>query len=283
MSVSATVALVLILGGTGAQTQPAPARERRERSVTLSGTPLEVHVAQGIRTVFLFGVPVRGKAVEVDRGRIQIVDSGERSIIIQPLSEPQAGERWTMRVPLAEGTSFELAEFTLVATPAEVDTEIDVAVSERRDAGCQAACAPCAAAMGPVDAVISGLIDQEGIRTATFTDFTETERGFKSHDGVSYRAWNWGLVDVKITLPPGHQAWKLTRATLMGKTGEVPVRAVKTVPDPEDPTSVRVLVAADIPPEGAGTEFTLQLHGAEGAPPFSIPTVKLPPANEGHQ
>ena len=36
MSIPATLALVLILGGTGAQTQPAPARERRERSVSLS-------------------------------------------------------------------------------------------------------------------------------------------------------------------------------------------------------------------------------------------------------
>jgi hypothetical protein len=116
-----------LLGGALAHAQPAPSREPRRRSVTVTGSPVEVRIETGTRTVFVFAVPIRGEAVEVDRARIQVVDTGGRSLIIEALDEPRAGERWPLRVPLADGRATAWAEFALVAHPSEVDTEIEVA------------------------------------------------------------------------------------------------------------------------------------------------------------
>jgi hypothetical protein len=51
----------------------------------------------------------------VDRARIKVVDAGEVILVIEPLSEPQPGERWMLRVPLADGKEPEVAEFALAA------------------------------------------------------------------------------------------------------------------------------------------------------------------------
>jgi uncharacterized protein (TIGR02268 family) len=276
----ATLALALVLlGGTLAQAQPAPTREPRRRSVTLTGSPLEARIATGIRTFLVFAVSIRGKAVEVDPKRIKIVDTGEMSVIIEPLSEPRPGERWTLRVPLADGKAPEVAEFWLVAHPSEVDTEIDVARPEESPPDCQAPCAPCAA-MSAADVIASGFIDSDGVGTRVFRGFKDAATGFESQDGVTYRARNWVLVDVEIIPPPGHPAWRPTGATLTSKTGEARVRAVKIEPGKQYPGAVRVLVTTDVLPPSAGLEFTLHLNGPEGAPSFSIPAVTLPPAKE---
>ncbi|MBN1206474.1 MAG: DUF2381 family protein [Myxococcaceae bacterium] len=274
----ATLALVLLLlGGTLAQAQPAPTREARRRSVTLTGSPLEARIATGIRTFLVFSVPIRGKAVEVDPQRIKVVASGDEILAIEPLSEPRPGERWMLRVPLADAGAPDVAEFSLVAHPSEVDTEIDVARREESPTACPT-CAPCAA-MNPADAIASGFIDGDGVGTRKLRSFTDASSGFASQVGVTYRAAGWVLVDVAIIPPPGLPAWRPTGATLTSKTGEARVRAVKVAPG-KDPNAVRVLVTTDKPPSSAGLEFTLHLNGADGAPSFSIPAVTLPPAKE---
>jgi hypothetical protein len=270
--------VLLLLGGTLAQAQPAPTREPRRRSVTLTGSPLEARIATGIRTFLVFSVPIRGKAVEVDPQRIKIVALGDVILAIEPLSEPRPGERWTLRVPLADGKAPDVAEFSLVSHPSEVDTEIDVARREESPTACLT-CAPCAA-MNAADAIASGFIDGDGVGTRVFLGFTDTASGFESQDGWTYRAKTWVLVDVEIIPPPGHPAWRPTGATLTSKTGEARVRAVKVAPGRKSPEAVRVLVTTDNPPPSAGPEFTLHLKGADGAPSFSIPAVTLPPAKE---
>jgi uncharacterized protein (TIGR02268 family) len=274
----ATLALVLLLlGGTLAQAQPAPTREPRRRSVTLTGAPLEARIATGIRTFLVFSVPIRGKAVEVDPKLIKVVDSGEVSLIIEPLSEPRPGERWTLRVPLADGKAPDVAEFSLVAHPSEVDTEIDVARREESPTACPK-CAPCAA-LNPAEAIASGLIDKDGVQTWELRGFTDAASGFEWKTGVTYRAVDWVLVDVEVIPATRQPALRPTGATLTSKTGEARVRAVKVAPG-KNPNAVRVLVTTDVPPSSAGLEFTLHLNGADGAPSFSIPKVKLPPAKE---
>ena len=274
----ATLALVLLLlGGTLAQAQPAPTREPRRRSVTLTGSPLEARIATGIRTYIVFAVSIRGKAVEVDPKRIRVVDTGEKSLIIEPLSEPRPGERWPLRVPLDDGKAPEVAEFSLVAHPSEVDTEIDVARPEESPTACPT-CAPCAA-LSAADAIASGFIGSDGVVTRPLGSFTDAASGFESKEGVTYRAGLWVLVDVEIIRPPGQPAWRPTGAALTSKTGEARVRAVKVKPGTK-PNTVRVLVTTDPPPSSAGLDFTLHLTGAQGAPSFSIPAVTLPPAKE---
>jgi len=273
----ATLALVLLLlGGTLAQAQPAPTREPRRRSFTLTGSPLEARIATGIRTYIVFSVSIRGNAVEVDPKRIRVVDTGEKSLIIEPLSEPRPGERWTLRVPLEDGKAPEVAEFSLVAHASEVDTEIDVARQESPTA-CPT-CAPCAA-LSAADAIASGFIDSDGVVTRPLLGFRDAASGFESKEGVTYRAAGWVLVDVEITRLPGHPPWTPAGAALTSKTGEARVRALKVEPGTK-PNAVRVLVTTAPPPSSAGLDFTLHLNGAEGAPSFSIPEVKLPPAKE---
>jgi uncharacterized protein (TIGR02268 family) len=204
---SAPLALALVLlAGAVARAQTAPTREPRRRSVTLTGVPLEVRIATGSRTFLVFGVPIRGQAVEVDRARIKVVDAGKVSLVIEPLSEPGPGERWTLSVPLADGQVPEVAEFTLVAHPSEVDAEIDVARAGKQDTACQPECAPCAG-VSAVDVIASGLINKRGVQTAEFSGFEDSATGFESQSGVSYRAAKWVLVEVEITPPPRHAAW----------------------------------------------------------------------------
>jgi uncharacterized protein (TIGR02268 family) len=274
----ATLALVLLLlGGTLAQAQPAPIREPRRRSFTLTGAPLEARIATGIRTFLVFSVPIRAKAVEVDPTRIKVVASGDAILAFEPLSEPRPGERWTLRVPLADGKAPEVAEFSLVAHPSEVDTEIDVARPEESPTACPT-CAPCAA-LSAADAIASGFIGSDGVVTRPLGFFTDAASGFELKEGVTYRAGGWVLVDAEIIPPPRQPAWRPTGATLTSKTGEAGVRAV-TVKPGKQPNAVRVLVTTDVPLPSAGLDFTLHLNGAQGAPSFSIPAVTLPPAKE---
>ena len=281
MSQPVTLALVLaLLGALQAHAQPAHPREPRQRTVALSGNPLEVRIAKGTRTVLVLGVPIRGQAIEVDRALIHIVDTGEHSVIIEPLSEPLPEERWTLRVPLADGKSPEQVEFVLVSHPSEVDTELDVAGRAPPDAACQDTGAPCAA-MTPADAVEAGLIDSDGVLTLSTVPFIDSASGFEARASTSYRAGHWVLVEVELIVPPEHPAWTASRATLTSRTGEVRVRAVKVVPSKQYPgQKVRLLVEGDAPPPSAGIEFVLYLYGADGAPPLSISAVKLPPAKE---
>lgn len=276
-----TLALVpFLLGAPLAQAPEEPAaREARRRSVTWAGRPLEVRIATGVRTVLVFAAPVQGKAVEVDRTRIQVVDTGERSIILEPLSEPRPGERWTLRVPWAEGRTPDAAEFALVAHPSEVDAELDIARLQVPAPACpaQTACAPCTA-MSAADAIASGLVDLDGVRALVLKPFKGAASGFESTEGVSYRASTWVLMDVQIIRPPQHLAWSPVDATLTGKAGEVRVRAIKIEPNKTFPERVRLLVETDVPPPSAGLELTLHLNGPTGAPSFSIPNVTLPPA-----
>lgn len=274
-----TLAFVpFLLWATLAHAQAAPVREPRRRSVTLADEPLEVRIAAGVRTFLVFSVPIQGRAVEVDRARIHVVDTGERSIIIAPLSEPRPDERWMLRVPLMDGKTPKAAELALVAHPSEVDTEIDIALPEVPDTPCQASCTRCAA-MDAADAIAAGLIQGDGVRTKKVRGFTDAKGGFELKDGVSYRTKTWVLVDVQIIPPSGSPAWRPTGATLTSKTGEARVRAVKLEPGME-PSVVRVLVTTAPPPTSAGLEFTLHLNGADGAPSLSIPAVTLPPATE---
>jgi uncharacterized protein (TIGR02268 family) len=214
----------------------------------------------------------------VDPKLIKVVASGDEILAIEPLSEPRPGERWTLRVPLADGKAPDVAEFSLVAHPSEVDTEIDVARREESPTACPT-CASCAA-MNPADAIASGLIGKDGVRTQALPSIRDTATGFDSQRGVTYRAAGWVLVDVEIIPPPGHPAWRPTGAALTSKTGEARVRGVKVAPGVSDSRAVRVLVTTDPPPPSSGLEFILHLNGADGAPSLSIPAVTLPPAKE---
>ena len=275
------LAFVLLLG-MKARAQPSPAREQRQRSITVTENPAdprsEIHVAKGVATLLRFKPQINRDAVEVDgRGTRITVDAGDSSIILEPLIDLGPTERLALRVPFADGQQ---AVFSLASHASEVDTRVDVIRREPPATVCQALTAPCAA-VTPTDAVTSGLIDERGVQTGAVPGFSDTVSGFESQDGVFYRAGNWVLVEVEIIPPPGYPAWRPTRATLTSKTGTAPVRALMVAPSKQYPgKGVRVFVETDVPSPRAGPEFVLQLHGGDEAPSFSIPTVNLPLAKE---
>lgn len=271
-------------GGARLEAQAAPARAKRERPVTVTGNPAdplpEIRVAADTATLLLLPAPIIKKTLKVDLSRIRVRDVGDSSIIVQAVENLRQDERHEIEVFFADGRAPARAAFVLVTDPSEVDTRIDVERRTEPDPGRQTASEPCAPASA-ADAVSSGWIDEFGVQTWKVDSVTDAAGGFVSHQGMSYRARKWALVDMVISRLPGRPAWRPSGATLKGKGGEVTVRAVKVEPGKDSPENrVRVLVLTDVPPPGAGLEFNLYLHGAEGAPSFLIPKVKLAPATE---
>lgn len=273
---------VALLLGAAARAEAAPSRMKRDRPVAVTVNPAEplpeIHVAPDVPTVLLFPADIQKKTITVDQSRIRVRDAGASSIIVQAVEDYRPDERHELEVFFADGKVPARAAFALVMDPVEVDTRIDVERPEPTNAACPA-CEPHAA-MSPVDAVASGLIDKDGVGTQKFKDVQDAASGFASKDGVSYRAKTWVLVAVQIIRLPGHPPWRPSGASLTSKSGEARVKTVKVEPSKADSAALRVLVETDVPPPSLGLEFTLHLSGLEGAPSFSIPTVMLPPAKE---
>ncbi len=278
------VALVL-LGGTVARAQ-APAREQRQRTVTVTGNPaeppLEVHVSHETPTVFLFGSEIRTKSVRVDEKRIRVVDAGERSrsIIVQAVSPLGDGERHELEVQFTDGKTPVRAVFALMAPASDVDTLINVARQEPAALTCPTEVR--AGVRGPEDFLLLGYMDRGGVPTAEIGTTKDAARGFMSTRGVAYRGKGWLMFQVGIANKRGPQPWVPTEATLTSKTGEklrgrvVLEEQGETAPG----EAVRVLVVTEEPPPSAGLVFILELSGAD-ARMLAIPEVKIPgPAKE---
>jgi uncharacterized protein (TIGR02268 family) len=139
------LALVLLVG-TAARAQAAPARAKRERPVTITGNPAdplpEVRVAADTLTLLWFPAPILKKTLTVDQSRIRVRDVGQSSIIVQAVDDYRADEREELEVFFADGKAPARAAFVLVTDPAEVDTRIDVERPELPNAPCPAEAQP---------------------------------------------------------------------------------------------------------------------------------------------
>ena len=282
---SAPLALALVLlGGTVARAQPSPAREQRQRTVTVTSNPAdpphEVRVSPETPTVLMFGSEIRKKSVRVDAARIRLVDVGELSIIVQAVSALRDGERQELEVQFADGTAPARAVFALVAHPSEVDTFVNVARQE--PAAPTGPAEVRAGVSGPEDFLLSGYMDGRGVPTAAIGQDKDSAHGFDSLGGVVYRGKDWLMFQVKIDNLRGPQAWVPTEATLTSKAGEkLRGRVVLEQQGEQAPgEAVRVLVVTEEPSPSAGLVFTLELSGADGRS-LAIPNVKIPaPAKE---
>lgn len=97
MSQSAPLAVALVFLAGAAVHAQSPAREPRQRTVTVTGNPAEpvheVHVSPLLPTLFLFSADIRKEAVRVDGARIRVVDAGARPLVVQAVSALGEGER----------------------------------------------------------------------------------------------------------------------------------------------------------------------------------------------
>ncbi|HEX5753613.1 MAG TPA: DUF2381 family protein [Archangium sp.] len=263
---------MLLLLGAVARAQPTPNRTHRQRSISVSGNPAdplpEVRGAKGIGIAFHFDGLIREESIKVDESRIRVVDVGKKSLLIEPVTEPQADQPSEVSVTFADGEQ-ERAAFRIVPHPSEVDTWIEVTrQTEQPGAACQARIDELRARCGaqsPTAFRRSGLLPDRGILARTFERYADGSGGLVSKGGVSFRGSDWALVDVEI-MNPTRQPWAPRVATFKSKDGTpVTVRLVTPAMEEIPPgTSRHVLVETDDPPAGAGVFFTLEVSGADG-------------------
>lgn len=281
MSQPARLALVLaVLWGAAARGEtPLSSRAKRERPVAVVGKPdeplPEIHVATDSPTVLLFPADIQPTTLTVDESRIRVVDTGKRSIIVQAAPDYRLEERHELAVFFADGQAPARAAFVLVMDPAEVDSRIDVKRPELPLATCPADVHR--ADPRPEDFLLLGYLSVRGVPTTVVKKLRDSERGFESDPGVSYRGEGWVIVDVKIKNLPGRPPWTPREAVLRTKGGAI-LRArlvtdVKGAVAPGD--VVRMLAVLDTEPPSVDSVVALEVLGDDGRS-FVIPRVTLP-------
>jgi len=296
------LALALALfWGVAPRADAASSRTARVRTVTATGSPAdslpEIRVERATPTWLFFpaevakstltvdGQPrtVDKTALPVDGERIRIVDIGERSIIVQPVEDLRPGERHELAVFFVDGREPARAAFMLATNPAEVDARIDVERPALPSVSCPVG-APSPPPQ-PVDFVLRGYVDENGIQTSTVDVASDAGQGLSSARGLSYRGRGWVLVDVQVQNSAGQQPWIPREATLMGRRGvTLPARLVTMGGEKIAPGEMlRVLAVAAPPPQDAGAVFALQIRG-EGGRTLTIPGVRFKERlTEAHQ
>ncbi|RKH40305.1 DUF2381 family protein, partial [Corallococcus sp. AB050B] len=206
--------------GAAAHAEPSPGgRVRRERPVTVASTAGEplpvVHIAQDTPTLFLFPSPIQRKSLTFDESRIRVLDAGERSVIVQAVSDLRKDEQQEMGVFFVDGNAPARAAFSLVTNPAEVDTRIDVQRPALPDSACQTAAQ--ARVPQPEDFVLLGYVDEMGVTTSEINIVEPGDQGLTSSKAVSFRGKGWVLVDLRITNGVDRPAWTPREARLVGR------------------------------------------------------------------
>jgi hypothetical protein len=130
--------------------------------------------------------------------------------------------------------------------------------------------------------VLLGYVNALGVQTAVVGKSIDSEQGFSSDPGVSYRGNGWVLADLWIRNQPGRPPWTPRDVVLRGKGDAVlrgrVVTTAKGAVAPGD--TVRVLAMFKEPPPSAGLVVALEVLGDDGRS-FVIPRVSLP--REGKQ
>ncbi|RKH32408.1 DUF2381 family protein [Corallococcus sicarius] len=277
------LALPLMLAlawGTAAQAQrPTGARGERKRSVTIAGTSADplpvVRVAQDTMTLLFFPSPIQRKSLTFDDSRIRVLDAGERSVIVQAVSDLRKDEQQEMGVFFADGKAPARAAFSLVTDPAEVDTRIDV----QRPAPPNETCPTDAQSKvpQPEDFVLLGYVDEMGVTTSKVNIIEPGAQGLSSSKVVSFRGKGWVLVDLLIFNEPDRPAWTPREARLVGRVGGplsarlVNVQGVAIPPGEER----RMLVVANTQGLEVSPSFTLEVRG-DGGRSLTIQKVRFP-------
>lgn len=280
------VAILSLLLGFAAPAQSLPgARERIERRVILSGNPSElvpeVRIAAGTATLLRFDAALDRGAVEVEgRERFQLMDAGERVLVLEPRVELGPGERLLLRVRYADGATPAQGVFALVSHESKVDARVDVfrrrdsievlraeltdvrAQLASKEAELDALHARCQAS-GPAGLVLAGLVDVEGARGHTLKRVTtaKSEGGLSYVDGMALHAFAWSVFEI-VVRNEGSEPWTATTARLssLSRGGRVEVVAVRTrQPSIAPGETGRVVIETKALPKELGAAFRLEV------------------------
>ncbi|QAT81815.1 hypothetical protein EJ065_0206 [Corallococcus coralloides] len=239
-----------------------------------------VHITQDTPTLLLFPAPIQRKSLTFDESRIRVLDSGERSVIVQAVSDLRKDEQQEMGVFFVDGNAPARAAFSLVTDPAEVDTRIDVQRPTLPDSACQTTAQ--AKVPQPEDFVLLGYVDEMGVATSKGDAVEPNAQGLSSSRPMSFRSKGWVLVDLRVLNGVDRPAWTPREALLVGRMGEhMRARLVNVQGEAIPPGEERrVLVVADTQGLEASPSFTLEIRG-DGGRSLTIHKVRLPSPTPG--
>lgn len=272
----------LLLAGT-ASAQPQP-RERKERRVVLSDSPIELHVARGVPTIVVVDAPFDRDSVELEglTDRFRLAEVGDRSLLLEPIEDLAPGERLELRARLLRGSTQEQILFVLVSHPSEVDARVEVfhpqqvealqaelaakdAELAARDAELAALRAQCEA-IEPTHFVLSLGVDMGGLRInqVRFQSHRAEVRGLEATRVTGFRARSWTVLAVTVLNLSDQGLGAPTSARLLRADGRpVEVRRVRTNGTRFQPGE-KGFVALEAEPVPSAGPFQLELLDAQG-------------------
>lgn len=294
--------LLFLLLGTVVPAQTVPgARERQDRRVALTGTAAEpvpvLRVAGGVLTALVFEAPLERGSLELEgRERFRLVDVGERSILLELVTDLAPGERLGLRVRFTEGERAEPVVLLLVTHSSEVDARVRLFRRALSVPALQAELAEVRAQLkaqgaelaelrargadaSPTRLALAGLLGAGGIAGRSFrADALKRESlagVLDLVDGFTLRAEAWSLVSVTVRNNT-QEPWTPVEARLTGAGAEERTRVLRghtTQPRIGPGEEAVVVVETEAPTWKRGTVFTLELVDASGARRLLIPRV----------
>ncbi len=236
-------------------------------------------MAVGVVTYFHFDATIDRASVEVEgrTTRFQVVDVGDRTLILEPSVEPGSGEKLGVRVRYKDGATPAYATFSLVSHPALVDKEVEVVRRPRTVEALEAALAALQAVSGPTGLVFSGRLDLKGVQARHIEVPLGTQGGLSVVEGEAYRAGPWALAVVRVRNLPGQKPWEPGQAQLTRPDGaSVKVRSVEMNKARLGPGEEGLVAVETEAPFWQATEaLRLELLDKSGSRRLSIPEVKL--------
>lgn len=301
------VPVLLLSTGALAQLQDAKQWKRVERSVSLKAgaeeSTLELRLAPSVVTTVLFDTDIDAEAVDVEplRGLFSRVDVEARLLVLRPTVAMPAKGVPPLVVRFADGAAPRRLVLALTTDEREVDSVVDVlrqpAPAEELEARlvalrnhCEALEARLAAARRPAlprglaDAILSGAIEEEGVRRSKVEigATSPTTKGLLALRLVSYRSRQWLALGMKLENPVGSSPWvpglaRLTRLDAEGRPSggvlEAPVRmrAARLAPGQGAQAVVQWQWSAD----SEVATYALEVLDATGRRGVRWPTVEL--------
>ncbi|KFE71132.1 DUF2381 family protein [Hyalangium minutum] len=278
--------LAVLLAAHSAAAQPAPPRALRQRDVTVagSGAPVpEVHLAPDLRTLLSFDADIDKDSVVLDATRVQLVDAGARSLVLQLRVKLDAHERLWLSVRFRDDSTPQEALLALVSRPSEVDLQVNISRHIQTLAACQAELAQAQAQAGAgtlADLVVSGVLDEHGLSTSplTITEVQDANRSSLKVSGWVHAGPGWFVLALRIPQPPSGQPWEFQEASLTAPAttpNQLTVRGVRAkrmLPRPE------ALVVVDVlsPEPPARGEYILSLKVPSQEQPAMTLTFMFP-------
>ncbi|WP_158627666.1 DUF2381 family protein [Corallococcus sp. AB038B] len=237
-----SILALLIAGAAVAQPSP-PARQLRQRALSLLSSPVDasVQVAKGTLTTLTFDSPLLPKSVVV-QGRDTHFERfvvEERTVTLKPKVDLADDERLLLTVRFADGAAPQEVIFVLVPASDQVDAAVEVLRRARSAEALQQELAQVQAQLsalqgrcgdgGPSGLIFSGLLDPSvSVKELDKDDLPENANGLKLERGMVYRTSTWAVVAVHVLNLVGQRAWSAGGVRLVTMRGQtVPVKSVR--------------------------------------------------------